>query len=100
MTETVRTLIEASKTIEGEHKAYIGAYISEKDGMHLVNAGGDAELTFLLANVIVQTAVGMGVRPKAYMHMVWSAFRYVIRHLKGREIATIHTIDGRDLEKN
>lgn len=100
MTETVRTLIEASKTIEGEHKAYIGAYMNEKDGIQMVTAGADAETTFLLANIIIQTAIGLGLQPKYYWSTLRGAFKYMLRKLKGKEIGTVHMINARDLEKN
>ena len=100
MKETTRLLIEASRTIEGEHKAMVAGYLSEKDGVQIVNGGGDAETAYLIAALIINMAVAKELHPKKYLRIVLSAFRHQLRSLRGKQFAEIYKLDGRDLEKD
>ena len=100
MTETTRLLIETSRTIKGEHKAMIAGYLNERDGVQIVNAGGDAETAYLIAAIIIHMAVGKELNPKKYLRIVLSAFRHQLKNMRGKQFAEIYKIDGRDLEED
>ena len=96
MTQARQMLVEAAKSVEGNHRVFIGAYMSDEEGNVAVIAGEKMKLAFLAASIIIQGAVVCEVSPREFMSIVKSAYRFQMREFKkGTPVAEVYQIDGR-----